>query len=672
MTAVPRSPAEYAAAVTDTYESWRAPLADGSFLIGNPRAGIFRVDFSGHGERCASGRYNAVTFDPDGAVWTWRGQTVSRLDPDGPHTVRIAGLEGLFGVRVEITALHVDDALLYRRRRRGRARAAPRVDAASLLGVERGSMRTAIFLLGLLAAACGDDDDDVAGDASTDTHDDAGDATPDVGGCGICGPGEVCIGDTCLGDCRMMGAQPCAVGTTCSTMSGACVMPGEECTPPGDFVTCGTREFAPVCGPGSRCETDHCEVLAGCREVVCDAAGTCRGVGCPTEGGAGVAMISSIEIDQVDTAPRGRADGLMAHVAVEGMGLCGLTVTVEVRIETAVYTSAAGDDAIHQIDLETGMRTPYATGISSVFGLATDPGGALYVLKGDSCELGRVEMAGGMFTRVATVPDPCARVTIGPDGAIYVAGGLIVTRVDQFTGDTSEHGRIPSGAAEYGETFLTGLAFARDGRLIVGEHWRSLFAIPAGGGMATMFADAPDTGLTESDVPWNEGMAFDHEGTLFVGVFPSNVTGGFIYTVGRGAVASVLLERTDLMDMVPTSRFIGIHGVAFGLEGSLYFANQNTDGATGRADGQVLARRDDRSIDVLSEGINFDWPQGFDGDLIVGTRVVETQMATVTADGSVDVTLDVPDVDGTFEVRAYAIDPTSGIVHTTSEPIRTE
>ena len=483
-----------------------------------------------------------------------------------------------------------------------------------------------------------------------------------------CDPGHACVAGACVADCRMPLSVPCDTGLVCAEMTGRCVMPGEDCTPSGEFVTCGSAEFAPSCGPGSTCAGEVCVAAAGCTGVACDVAGVCRGVGCP--GGGVMGSATGLALDPIASAPRATMDAVAVSGRVSGEGLCGLTVTLEMRIETDIFLSAFNDASIFRVDLRTGERTAWATGISGVNGLATDPTGALYVLQ--DCTVGRVSEAVRTFTPIATpATSGCSRLAVGLDGALYVSSTLEAWRVDAFTGAASSYGSIPTGIAAWGGTFLTGLAFLDDGSLIVGEHWRSLRRIPPGGGPSEPWAEAPALGLTSSDNPWNEGMGLGIDGLLYVGVFPSNAMAGFLYRVVADRSTTVIEDLASIRAMVPETNYTGIHGVASGLDGAIYFTNQNTSGSTFEPFGQLLVRRPDGTLGLLASGFNFDWPRGYDGDLVVGTRSLETITVPVRIDGSFDARLDSPDIDGAFEVRASVVDPATGRVFAARRHART-
>lgn len=486
-----------------------------------------------------------------------------------------------------------------------------------------------------------------------------------------CAAGEACVEGACVADCRLAGARSCGEVLVCAETTGRCVMPGEDCTPTGALVDCGSAEFHPRCGPGTECAMGRCIAAAGCTGVACDVAGICRGIGCPGGGGTGAGRVSGLVLEPVADVTRGAMAAVRVRGRVEGMDLCAITVTIELRIETAIFVSAFNDATLWEVDLATGAREAFATGITGVNGLATDALGGLYVLQ--DCTVGRVDGVAGAraFVPIATLASSgCSRLATGPDGALYVSASLDVHRVEPFDGTSTLHGSIPAGIAAWGSTFLTGLAVADDGAVIAGEHWRELRRIPAGGGPGEAWAAAPPFGLVESDNPWNEGMAFDAEGSLHVGVFPSNPMAGFVYRVEPDRSTTVLVDLAAMTAAVPTTQWAGIHGIAFGLDGALYFTNQNTQSSTFEPFGQLLVRTTDGTLRALAEGFNFDWPRGYDGDLVVGTRAIATVTVAVASDGTFETTFDAPDIDGAFEVRATVIDPTSGVARSARRAAR--
>ncbi len=96
---------------------------------------------------------------------------------------------------------------------------------------------------------------------------------------GCPGPGEVCLGGSCVVDCRRPGANPCAAGKVCDVSAaspGECVDPASPCVTTSLPETCGSR----VCGPGSACAgNDKCYPRVPCSAVLCEG-DTCWGEGC--------------------------------------------------------------------------------------------------------------------------------------------------------------------------------------------------------------------------------------------------------------------------------------------------------------------------------------------------------------------------------------------------------
>lgn len=486
-------------------------------------------------------------------------------------------------------------------------------------------------------------------------------STDAFGSCAPCRAGEACVDRVSVPDCRLAGAVPCEVPRICGPTSGTCVMPGEECTPSGDFVACGPGEFPPTCGPGARCEDARCVADAGCSDVVCNAVGVCLGIGCPGSGVGGA--VDGVSLEAIGDTTVGASVPVAARLT--STSHCGLTATFELRRELSLVTTAYNDDTIWEIDLGTGTRIAYATGLGSISGIASDARGQLYVVDG-SCGVGRVVGPEGArtFDRVGDAPAGCSRLAIGPDGALYVAGGLSVNRIDLFGGATSTFTTLTTASSPCSGPFLTGLTFDAEGALYLAEHWPNVYRVGADGA-ESLFADAPLGALTCGDVPWNEGLTFGPDGRLYVGVFPSNNQAGFVWSVApSGGTGTALLGLAELRAAVPATSYAGIHGVSFGLDGTLYFTNQNTASSTLEPLGQVLAREPSGAIRLLASGLNFDWPRGYDGDLIVRTEIVSEATVPFDASGRASATLTAPSTPGPFVVRVLVTDPTSGRILT--------
>jgi hypothetical protein len=162
--------------------------------------------------------------------------------------------------------------------------------------------------------------------------------------------------------------------------------------------------------------------------------------------------------------------------------------------------------------------------------------------------------------------------------------------------------------------------------------------------------------------PWNEGMALGPDGLIHVGVFPSGNDAGVVYDIEAMGRPRRLLGLTEMRRDVPATQFAGVHGVAFGVDGSLYFANQNTSGPTSEALGQVLARRPSGKIELVAQGLNFDWPRGYDGDIVVSQATVASAQAAVDRDGHAKGAIDAPAMPGTYGVRVLITDPKTGAI----------
>ena len=485
---------------------------------------------------------------------------------------------------------------------------------------------------------------------------------------GACVAGQACVGSACVSDCNLPEAIPCEVPRVCGPSSGRCVVPGEECTPRGEFVPCGIGEFPPLCGPGARCVAKRCVAAPECTEVVCNAVGVCLGVGC-TGSGMGSGVVRGVTLNPVaDTTASGT---VTATASIMGEALCGLTATFELRREISLITTAYNEDTVWEINLGTGARSAYATGLGSISGIANDARGNLYVVNA-SCEVGRITGAPGArtFEPIGRAPGACSRMTIGPDGALYAAGGLSVNRIDPFTGTTEPFTTLTAATSPCGSAFLTGLTFDGAGALYLAEHWPNVYRVSPDG-TQSLFADAPLGALTCGDVPWNEGLTFGPDARLYVGVFPSNNQAGMIWSgADTGGTGTRLLGLSELRTAVPATTYAGIHGVSFGLDGTLYFTNQNTSGSTREALGQVFARAPSGEMRLLASGLNFDWPRGYDGDLVVNTEIVSETTVPIDGSGRATAMLTAPSTPGPFSVRVLVTDPMSGRIVAASRAAR--
>ena len=77
--------------------------------------------------------------------------------------------------------------------------------------------------------------------------------------------------------------------------------------------------------------------------------------------------------------------------------------------------------------------------------------------------------------------------------------------------------------------------------------------------------------------------------------------------------------------------------------------------------------RPDQTIELLSDGLNFDWPKGYDGDIVLATRVAQTLTTQVAPSGDAQANLDAPNSSEPFQVRVFVTDPATGVVHTASQ-----
>ena len=157
-------------------------------------------------------------------------------------------------------------------------------------------------------------------------------------------------------------------------------------------------------------------------------------------------------------------------------------------------------------------------------------------------------------------------------------------------------------------------------------------------------------------------MTLGPDGLVYVGIFPSGNLDGIVYRIDPPARPTRLIGLAEMRRDVPETSYAGVHGVAFGNDGTLYFVNQNTSGSTNEPLGQVLARRPSGKIELIARGLNFDWPRGFDGDIVVSQATTASTSAPVDMTGRAQGTLDAPTTPGTYGIRVLVTDPRSGAI----------
>jgi hypothetical protein len=248
-----------------------------------------------------------------------------------------------------------------------------------------------------------------------------------------------------------------------------------------------------------------------------------------------------------------------------------------------------------------------------------------------------------------------ARMTFGPDGNLYAVAAKNVYRF-ATDGSVTQTWTIPD------STFLTGIVFDRDGAILVAQHWPTVWRLPPGGTAFASYLDATPTVPANTLVPWNEGMTLGPDGLVYVGIFPSGNLDGVVYRIETPGMARRLLGIDEMRRDVPETQYAGVHGVAFGNDGTLYFVNQNTSGSTREPFGQVLARRPSGKIELFAKGFNFDWPRGYDGDIVVSQATAQSVSAPVDDQGRAQATLDAPATPGSYGIRALVTDPRTGAI----------
>ena len=476
--------------------------------------------------------------------------------------------------------------------------------------------------------------------------------------CGGCGPGQSCRDQKCVDDCRSDRAVPCAAPKVCDFITGTCVAPAAGCVLTGNPVVCGGDEFPARCGPGARCEANQkCVPDGGCSRVVCDASNFCRGADCPQAGGGGV---QTVTLDAIPDAQAGMQGGVKLGATVKADGLCGLSATFELHRDLELFVSAYNDTGIWRVPLN-GMPTKYITETQPIGGVAADRTGTLYYTLQNAGAIRRVRPGPGAnptteaFAMLPAGAYNLARMTFGPDGNLYAVAAKNVYRF-AADGSITQTWMVPA------STFLTGIVFDKDGAILVAQHWPTVWRLPPGGNAFATYVDATPTVPANTLVPWNEGMTLGPDGLVYVGIFPSGNLEGIVYRIDPPAKPTRLIGLAEMRRDVPETRYAGVHGVAFGNDGSLFFVNQNTSGATNEPLGQVLARRPSGKIELIARGLNFDWPRGFDGDIVVSQATTASTSAPVDMTGHAGSMLDAPTTPGTYGIRVLVTDPRSGAI----------
>ena len=335
-------------------------------------------------------------------------------------------------------------------------------------------------------------------------------------------------------------------------------------------------------------------------------------------------------------------------------------MTFELRKDLELYVSAYNDSGIWRVPF-TGPPTRYVSENQPIGGVTADRTGALYYTLQDSGAIRRVmpNAAGAPVQQDFVAPTPAlsglARMTFGPDGLLYAVANKDVVRFSA-AGAVTQTWTLP------GSTFLTGIVFDREGGLLVAQHWPTVWRLAPGGMAFAARLDATPVVPPNTIGPWNEGMALGPDGTIFVGVFPTGNLDGVIYTIDAQARPQRLLGLAEMRRDVPATQFAGVHGLAFGVDGTLYFANQNTASSTRQPLGQVLALRPSGKIELIAAGLNFDWPRGYDGDIVVSQATVASISAPLDNAGRARGTLDAPSTPGIYGVRVLVTDPRTGAI----------
>jgi hypothetical protein len=254
-----------------------------------------------------------------------------------------------------------------------------------------------------------------------------------------------------------------------------------------------------------------------------------------------------------------------------------------------------------------------------------------------------------------------SRLTVGPDGQLYVANLNTVVRIDAM-GRTSNVITVPGLL----QNTITGLVFDNDGALIMASIVPDVYRLAPGATAATRFYSVAS--INPGDF-FHEALVLGPDGLIYGSSFPNNPMMGLIYRLDTMNTPRRVLGLTEMQRDVPAVRFAGVHGMAFGVDGSLYFVNQNTSGNTGEAVGQLLVRRPSGRVELIAGGFNFDWPDGFDGDLVIAQITMANVSAPVRTGGTAQAVFDVPSTPGTYEIRALITDPRGGAIREARVPV---
>ncbi len=379
-------------------------------------------------------------------------------------------------------------------------------------------------------------------------------------------------------------------------------------------------------------------------------------------------MVRGLALTSATSAAAGTPRGIRVRAHVDASSVCGLNVAVELRRDDALFTGAGNDQTIWRIGLD-GRRTSVLTAVGQVSGLAADRTGQLYYMLTRTGEVRRVVDPGGgrpltselyANTGAPAAGRGVARITFGPDGLLYAANRTRIQRVERdrsVTTVTTVPGIL--------QDTITGLTFDATGSLVFSEIFSRVFRLEPGAAVPTEWyrinSIVPMSG-TLTDF-FHEALALGPDGLIYGTSFPSNPVSGVLYQRRADGTLSVLIDHARMTAAVPSTRWSGIHGLAFGACGDLYFVNQNTEGNTREARGQLLVRRAaTEAISLVNEGFNLEWPDGFDGDLVVAQVAFDRATAAVDSSGNAEVTFDSPMTAGCYQVRVLLTDPMTGAI----------
>ena len=354
------------------------------------------------------------------------------------------------------------------------------------------------------------------------------------------------------------------------------------------------------------------------------------------------------------------------------------TTLVEATTEfTAIAVDAAGtvywttgdmrpdSGTVHAVGADGARRTAATLPAGHVAGAVTiGPDGAPHVVDVTQGRVLRLDPRGGLTPVGPALTGVVGDLAFGPDGALYVAVGATVRRVERFDGE-EKSGRAASpwageepgtvhhvlgSGAEPGATApgLGAPAVGPDGTVYVAEPRRNLVHAISRDGEVTRFAgtgaapgedDTPDGGkAVETDLAAPYAVAADRDGNVHIATRTALLRVTPDRRVHTVAEVDSLAWQTDRPDLMPQLTVDG-SGTLFYAEGA-----DPLDGVvrtrTGDGPATTIAGTDRGEGDGLLPGAYSEGKPATDGTLRLPTSVAVGADGTVyvietTSDGSV-------------------------------------